>query len=251
MQGLDIFKKFFAGYEENYILIGGTACTVLLDEVGLDFRATKDLDIVLIIENMSKKFAEKFWEFVKLAGYTNIFEGTAKGKFYRFEKPKDNSYPKMIELFSRAPFEYVVSPQTHLVPLHVAEDVSSLSAILLNDDYYQFLLDGRKSVSGISILGELHLIPFKAKAWCELKDRHKRGEEGLTKHIKKHIKDIAILMTLVGGNRQVNLKVSVLEDMVCFAAAMQNEVLDVHTTGVKNMSTEYYCKRLKEIYNLI
>ena len=250
MQGLDKFREFFAGYEGNYILIGGSACTVLLDEVGLEFRATKDIDIVLIIENMSKEFAEKFWEFIKLAGYNNLWEGTAKGKFYRFEKPIDHSYPKMIELFSRFPFEYELTVETHIVPLHVAEDISSLSAILLNDDYYNFLLNGKKSVDGVSVLDEIHLIPFKAKAWCELTDRHNQGEEGLSKHIKKHIKDIAVLLTLIGGSRNIHLEVSVLEDMIRFIDAVQHEVLDVHTTGVKNMSTEYYGKRLKEIYNI-
>ena len=73
--------------------------------------------------------------------------------------------------------------------LHIADDVSSLSAILLDDDDYRFLLDGRKLIDGISVLDELHLIAFKAKAWCELTDRPQKGEEGLTRHIKKHRKD--------------------------------------------------------------
>jgi hypothetical protein len=60
MQGLEKFKEHFSGYEENYILIGGSACTVLMDEVGLEFRATKDIDIVLIIESMSDEFAKSF-----------------------------------------------------------------------------------------------------------------------------------------------------------------------------------------------
>jgi hypothetical protein len=36
-------------------LIGGTACIVIMQEAGLDFRATKDLDIVLYVEAAVKQ----------------------------------------------------------------------------------------------------------------------------------------------------------------------------------------------------
>ena len=29
--GLDLFRKHFAGFEEQYVLIGGTACDVLFE----------------------------------------------------------------------------------------------------------------------------------------------------------------------------------------------------------------------------
>jgi hypothetical protein len=35
MRGLERFRAHFAGYENNYVLIGGAACDVLMDEVGL------------------------------------------------------------------------------------------------------------------------------------------------------------------------------------------------------------------------
>ena len=46
--GVDRFRAHFAGHEHQYVLIGGAACELIMDEVGLDFRATKDLDIVLV-----------------------------------------------------------------------------------------------------------------------------------------------------------------------------------------------------------
>lgn len=42
--GLDRFSRHFARYTDQYVLIGGTACTLIMQEAGLDFRATKDLD---------------------------------------------------------------------------------------------------------------------------------------------------------------------------------------------------------------
>ena len=114
---------------------------------------------------MNREFAEKFWEFIKAGNYINMYKGLEYKNFYRFEKPANSMYPTMIELFSRVPTDYEIVPDSHLFPLHIADDISSLSAILLNDDYYNFLLNGRIIVNGLSVLNELHLIPFKAKAW--------------------------------------------------------------------------------------
>ena len=41
--GLELFKEHFRPYADNYVLIGGTACELALEEAGLPFRATKDL----------------------------------------------------------------------------------------------------------------------------------------------------------------------------------------------------------------
>jgi hypothetical protein len=44
---LGIFQERFAAYADQYVLIGGTAASLTMEEAGLEFRATKDLDIVL------------------------------------------------------------------------------------------------------------------------------------------------------------------------------------------------------------
>jgi hypothetical protein len=49
VRGLEIFKEYFKDYSENYIIIGGTACDVIIDDAGFEARATKDIDIILII----------------------------------------------------------------------------------------------------------------------------------------------------------------------------------------------------------
>ena len=68
----------------------------------------------------------------------------------------------------------------------IPDDISGLSAILLNDAYYDFLLQGRRIVDGLSVLDEKYLIPFKVKAWCELTAHREKGEEGYSRHIRKH-----------------------------------------------------------------
>lgn len=214
INGLNKFREFFADYDNNYILIGGSACAVIFDEIGESFRATKDLDIVLIVENISDEFGRKLWGFIKNAGYDIEF-GQEKKCFYRFKNPKDKDFPKMIELFSRN--QNISLPEDiHLIPIHISDEISSLSAILLNDDYYQFMIRGKRVIDGICVLDEKHLIPFKAKAWCELIERKKRGEEGQSRHIKKHCKDIANLVALLPENTRVEISGMVKEDMQTF-----------------------------------
>ncbi|MGN1187556.1 MAG: hypothetical protein ACI4R6_03605 [Lachnospiraceae bacterium] len=38
VRGLDIFKKYFAGFENQYVLIGGAACDILFTSKEGQFR---------------------------------------------------------------------------------------------------------------------------------------------------------------------------------------------------------------------
>ena len=82
--GIDSFKEWFKGCEEQYAIIGGTACDILMTEEGLDFRATKDLDLVLIIEAVDASFGRRFWNYVKQAGYEHCNKSSGVPQFYRF-----------------------------------------------------------------------------------------------------------------------------------------------------------------------
>jgi hypothetical protein len=63
VRGLDKFRDHFQGYEKNYVLIGGTASSLAMEEAGLEFRMTMDLDIVLCIEVLDADFVRVFWDF--------------------------------------------------------------------------------------------------------------------------------------------------------------------------------------------
>ena len=71
VRGIDSFREWFRGFEEQYAIIGGTACDLLMTDGGLDFRATKDIDLVFIVEAVDSGFANRFWEYV-VAGDMNI-----------------------------------------------------------------------------------------------------------------------------------------------------------------------------------
>jgi hypothetical protein len=117
VKGLDIFKAWFADYTDQYVLIGGTAATLAMEEAGLAFRATKDLDIVLHVEVLTPAFGRAFWTFVETGGY-DIRQASDTGRpiFYRFQKPADASFPVMVELFARAPDGFQPSEGSHLTP---------------------------------------------------------------------------------------------------------------------------------------
>ena len=89
VRGLARFREHFAGFEDHYVLIGGAACDLAMTEAGLDFRATKDLDIVLCVEVLDAAFVGAFWEFINHGGYRNRQKSTGKRLFYRFHDPED------------------------------------------------------------------------------------------------------------------------------------------------------------------
>ena len=133
--GVDRFRAHFAGHEHQYVLIGGAACDLVMDEVGLDFRATKDLDIVLIVEALDRAFAERFWAFIEAGGYEIRERSEGEKILYRFQKPKAADFPAMLELFSRAPAGLELGADSHLAPLPIDEAAASLSALLLDESY--------------------------------------------------------------------------------------------------------------------
>ena len=67
--GFESFREHFKGYEDCYVIIGGTACDILMGEANIDFRATRDVDLVMLIEHRFELFAEVFWKYVKAGGY--------------------------------------------------------------------------------------------------------------------------------------------------------------------------------------
>ena len=70
--GIDSFKEWFKGSEEQYAIIGGTACDILMTEDGLDFRATKDIDLVLIIEALPIAAATRILSNMAIGGLSAL-----------------------------------------------------------------------------------------------------------------------------------------------------------------------------------
>uniref|UniRef100_UPI003522548F hypothetical protein n=2 Tax=Blautia faecicola TaxID=2509240 RepID=UPI003522548F len=249
--GIDSFKEWFKGSEEQYAIIGGTACDILMTEESLDFRATKDIDLVLIIEAVDANFGKKFWEYVKQAGYEHCNKSSGVPQFYRFSHPITNQYPAMIELFTRKLDAIQLPEDAVLTPLPVDEDISSLSAILLDNDYYEFLKQGKVVVDGVTVLDAAYLILFKAKAWMDLTDRKAAGEHVDSKNIKKHKNDVFRLTELIDPTTKVVAPQGVYADIQEFVQRMKNENVDIKQLGLVGRTKEKILEELKAMYETL
>lgn len=232
VNGIEIFRKHFSKYKDQYTIIGGFACDLLMTDAGLDFRQTVDIDMVITIEALTTDFAKAFWAFINDGGYQARQRSNGKPEFYRFVDPTNPSYPKMIELFSRPQNNVKLQPNTHLMPLHIDDEVSSLSAILLNDDYYHFLLDGRTESDGISILDAPHIIPLKMKAWLDLKDKKTQGMHVNSRDIRKHRLDVFRLFQLVNEDARISVPSSVKKDIDDFILQMGETDVNLSDIGI-------------------
>lgn len=235
VKGLNTFCKYFEDYKEQYVLIGGTACDIVFESNEANFRATRDLDIVLIIEALTPEFGKKLWNFIEAGQYKNKATNGGKPQFYRFDKPEDDSFPKMIELFCRSDFE--MENAKGITPIHIDDQISSLSAILLDDDYYKVLLDGKIVQSGLSVLKPEYIILFKAKAYLDLKMRKRAGEAIDSRDIKKHKKDILRIAAELILEKVYGLPELVNSDIHMFIDDLEQEPFDsnlLKTYGLKN-----------------
>lgn len=250
VRGLEKFKIHFAGYEANYILIGGTAASLAMDEAGLQFRATMDLDIVLCVEALDSDFVRRFWEFVQEANYQNKQKSTGEKQFYRFYKPEDETFPEMLELFSKMPDALTYEGEGHLTPIPMGEEASSLSAILLDDVYYEFLHAGKQEMDGLSVLGPEYIIPLKARAWLDLTARKEQGDSVDSRDIKKHKNDVFRLFMVVDPDLDLEMSEQVAADMSQFVTAIATSPVDLRQLGYRRDNFKQVLIDLRRVYGL-
>jgi hypothetical protein len=91
------------------------------------------------VEALEAAFVKRVWEFIAAGKYRGRYKAEGGRELYRFDEPEDERYPAMIEIFSRKPANIDLAEGQHIVPIKLDEDSVSLSAILLNDDYYELV----------------------------------------------------------------------------------------------------------------
>lgn len=250
VRGLDKFKDHFRGMEDRYVLIGGTASTLAMEELGLPFRATQDLDIVLCLEALDKAFAERFWQFVRDGAYEDRHKSTGKRLFYRFVRPSDPTYPKMLELFSKVPDALDLEGAGHLTPIPIDEAVSSLSAILLDEQYYGFIREHKRMVDGLSIAGAECLIPLKARAFTDLHNEKETGKAIDSRDIKKHRNDIYRLAGILDPQLELRIPDAIKADLEVALDRMRKDPIDLNSIGIKGRTPEAVIDQINRIYRL-
>jgi len=250
VRGIDIFQDFFKDHADKYILIGGTACDIAMSQMDMNFRPTKDLDIVLIVEALNADFGGLIWEFIKKGQYQNKQKSTGKTEFYRFYEPAEPAFPYTLEFFARKPDVLKLNQGSHLTPIPIEEEISSLSAILLDDEYYQFILKGKTILDGVPLITQEYLIPLKARAYMDLSQLKKSGERVDRKKVNKHKLDVLRLYQILSSETRIGLPVSIADDMSLFLSALTEEPPDLKSLGLRNTSLEEIISNIKAIYGL-
>ena len=250
VDGIDIFREHFAPYADRYVLIGGTASSLAMDELGVDFRVTKDLDIVLIVEALDQAFVRAFWEFVEMGQYENWQKSTGKRLFYRFYAPEDKRFPFMLELFSRKPDAIDLAEKSALTPIPTGDEVSSMSAILMDDDYYSFVLEQRRDINGLSYIGAEALIPLKAKAYTDLSARKLAGEPVNSKDIKKHKNDVFRLFSILETEQPIHCPESIQRDLAAAFSQLSEDNVDLKALNIKGKTQQEVLDELASFYGL-
>lgn len=125
-----------------------------------------------------------------------------------------------------------------------------LSAILLDNACYNFLMQGRGQVTGVTVLDVTHLIPFKAKAWLELSERKVAGGNVDSRDIRKHKNDVFRLTELLDRNQEPlqNVPFAVLKDMKSFLERMAAENVNLRQLGIPNKTKETILEELRSLY---
>lgn len=171
MKNIKFLSEYMKEYKDNYVLIGGNACALNFELIGAEFRATEDLDIVLLIDGQNESFYEHLSNFLIEHDYKGKFLKGDKvsGSAYRFIRPNSAAadLPAQIELFSKKPeyFDEDKSKKLHITPIETQDGISNFSAILLDDHVYNFILESKIEVNDISTVKVECLLGLKSIAW--------------------------------------------------------------------------------------
>lgn len=253
VKGLDVWKEFFADYSANYVLIGGAACNIFEEEYAQTPRATKDLDLILVVEALSKDFGNKFWDFIISGNYTSRLRGEDKHEYYRFMNPENTAYPKQIELFARSTGLLDFPEDAHTEPIHIDDDLSSLSAILMDDDYYNFTIQHSITIDGVHLANIEALICLKAKAFIDMLKRRSEGEHVDSRDIEKHKKDVLRLAAMLTAESRYILPEAMSKDLIDFCNAVSVELPNkdfLKSVGLSGMSAEELLSIIRGAFEL-
>lgn len=253
MIGLNTFAEHFKKYNDQYIVIGGAACNNLFEEQGLMFRATKDIDMILVVEALSSNFIDHFWEFIRLGKYERN-EIAEERQYYRFINPEKETFPAQVELFSRTPEAIPEKGRMKFTPIPTDEDISSLSAILMDNDYYNFTLEHSVKNGSLHRASDLSLICLKAKAFLDLSERKADGQRIDSIHIKKHKNDVFRLAATLPGDKQITLPGSIQKDVSVFIEQMTENPPDTKNMfkamGISAIGADDLIGQLKQTFDI-
>ncbi len=248
--GVDVWRERFAGDVDRYVVIGGAAREFIYAEHGMwDDTVTKDLDVVLIAEALDTGFVSRFMSFVRDAGYSHVTK-SGDTQMYRFSVPVVRAYPQQVELLCRRP-DYLAGVEAVVGKVPIDDSEYSLSAILLDDDYYGLLASGVAVTEryGMPTLAHEYLPVFKMRAFDDLTARRARGEHVQSGEIGKHRRDIARLMAIMPAGTRVDLPEAVRAEVNTFLGLVDEPSRSyMRDLGLGGLTFDDVRERIREVY---
>ena len=153
----------------------------------------------------------------------------------------------MLELFARTDID-LRDAESGLMPIHINDEVSSLSAILLDEEYYRLLIENRTSAGGVAVLSVEGLIPFKAKAWLDLSARRADGQTVDEKSVRKHRNDICRLAALLTGGERPAMSEAIRADMQRFIEAHESDPVNPKALKISGVEAKQVVETLRSVY---
>lgn len=222
--GLDKFSAHFKDFKDSYIIIGGTACDIIIEEAGFTPRATDDIDIILIVEALTPEFVVQFWDFIKQGQYAIQQKNQEERNCYRFAEPANPNFPKQLELFCKVPDVIDANEGAHLTPIPVEEGLSSLSAILLDEEYYAFTIKNSEQKGDVHFALPHTLICLKAFAFLNNIERKANGQDIQSGNIKKHKYDVFRMVMMLNENDVFETPKTIKANLQSFADVVKNDL---------------------------
>ena len=252
VKGIDLFKKHFIGQTEHFMLIGGSACDLTLKDHG-GFRATKDIDLLVLLEKMDTDFASCFHVFLQQGGYKCYVSKDGKSHFYRFIAPKESPYPSQIELLSKSLFPEHAS--LSFTPLVLDKYTQSMSAIILSDTYYHYALSHRTIQWELPCLDTEGLMVFKSIACVNLiKQKSEAPQSVRSDDIHKHRNDVFRLIMTVLPEATANISNDIAQDLRHFMEYFPLENMEWHditqSLGVQDSAKNVLRQRYLSFFHL-
>lgn len=216
VRGLALFRERFRPFQGAMTLIGGAACDDWFTTKGLTFRATNDLDLVIMVDAVSRTFISAMRAFVAEGGYEISERSEGEPILYRFSHPTREDFPAKLELCSRKPAGLELANGEKYIPISAGLDRHSLSAILLDGSYYDLLQSNHDERDGLWVANAASLIPLKAHAWLNLTRARTAGEPIDSLDIKKHRADVFRLAATLPEEPGPELSPSIATDLSDF-----------------------------------
>lgn len=230
VQGLKHFTDYFRDLNEQFVIIGGVATSYFLLENDLVGRRTRDIDLV-VLANPNLDFADRLRDYITLGRFQVESDAGGNARNYRFRNPEIDEFPKQIEIFSNAPIALALREGQQIVPFITSPGLESLSAILMDENYFALVKATSVIREGMPLLSSDGLVPLKVRAFLDLEERRRNGERIDKTDVRKHRNDVLRLAQTFGLER-FEIPESIKNDLRLFISHSEIKMLDSATVSV-------------------